>query len=160
MGLRKWLWAVAVTAALLGGAVAASQQTATASTAQTATVSAARTATATATRSGTAHAVIPFIQFRECSNQTTTWVDLDLLTSGGLQDWCFGYTGTWYFYVPTNNVTFLCSGNNYGYYYYTRNGVMQSPVNFGPGYNAGFASNDRMKSLTITGWSGSYRCRS
>jgi hypothetical protein len=117
-------------------------------------------ATSAAVETAPNTAQIPAIQFRDCSGQTTTWVDLDMLTASGLQDWCFGYTGTWLFNVPNNNVTFFCSGNNIGYYYYTRNGVMQPAAHFGPGYNVTFASNDRMKSLTITGWQGTYRCRS
>jgi hypothetical protein len=117
-------------------------------------------ATSAAVRTAPKAPKIPAIQFRECSGQTTTWVDLDIITASGLVDWCYGYTGTWYFYVPNNNVTFFCSGNNHGYYYYTRNGVMQPAVDFGAGYIVAFASNDRMKSLTITGWLGTYKCRS
>ena len=83
-----------------------------------------------------------------------------MLTSAGLADWCFGYTGTWTFHVPNNHATFFCAGNNWGYFYYTKNGRLQPADHFGAGTNFTFADNERITSLTIQGWTGSYKCKS
>jgi hypothetical protein len=98
----------------------------------------------------------PFIQFRECSGQTTTWVDMDFITGAGLQDWCFGYAGTWQF-TATNDVSNFCSGNNSGVYVYSQNGVLHN-FRFGPGRYVTFAANVRVYSLSIASWSGSHTC--
>jgi hypothetical protein len=153
MGLRKRLWTVAVTAALLGGVAVASQQTAVASTAQTATISA-------ATHSSSTHLVIPNIQFRQCSGQSTTWADIDIITPSGLQDWCFGYTGIWTFGSSFYDITAFCSGNNEGHLsYYLPDGVLTG-FSFGPGRLVYFAQGSKIYQLHITGWTGSDRCYS
>ena len=107
---------------------------------------------------GQAGKIIPNIQFRECSNQSTTWVNLDMLSTSSptLSDWCFGYTGTWHF-GTSYYITNLCSGNNKGFLYYRVTGVTHI-LYFGPGQYHGFPSNTLPVSLTINGWSGSDRC--
>jgi hypothetical protein len=108
----------------------------------------------------TAHAGIyaPDIQFRECNNQSTTWVDIDMVstTASVDQDWCFGYTGTWDF-GTSYYITNLCAGNNKGFLYYKRSGVTHI-LYFNPGEYHAFASNTLPVSLAISGWSGSDRC--
>jgi hypothetical protein len=115
---------------------------------------------ATAATVTTTHAAPPgrgigAITFRECSGQTTTWVQIDIVLPSGLQDWCFGGRGTWQFHAPNNIVTNFCSGNNYGTFSYS--GV--PPMGFLPGIDiplpyvhAGY--------LTINGWRGSAVCTS
>ena len=46
----------------------------------------------TIARGSTGKAVPQVTRFRECSNLTTTWVDIDIVTASGVQDWCFGGT--------------------------------------------------------------------
>jgi alkaline phosphatase len=74
---------------------------------------------------------IPFIQFRECSGTTTSWVDIDILLPGGLQDWCFGYTGTWTF-SRNYDVTNFCAGNNDGHFSYYLPDDQLTGFSFGP----------------------------
>jgi hypothetical protein len=125
-------------------AVAASPQSATAST---------------ATHGRPTAQVIPNISFAECSGTVLyrSWVNIDILQVSGLMDWCFGFTGTWQFHAPNNNVTFFCSGNNIGVYHYIQNGVIHF-FNFRPGQLHTFAANVRAYSLTIQGWTGSDTC--
>jgi hypothetical protein len=155
MGLRKRLWVMVAAAMLLGGAVAASQQTAMASTAQTAMAS-----TATHVNSPTGQR-IPNISFAECSGIFyRTWVHLDIYYGLSLQDWCFGFTGTWQF-TQTNNVVTFCSGNNIGVYHYFYTTDPRRVIhyfNYRPGQIYNFAANVRIYSLTIQGWSGSDTC--
>jgi hypothetical protein len=104
--------------------------------------------------------IIPNIQFRDCSNQRTTWVDIDFLNiaAGVLQDWCFGYTGRWQFSSNSGwTVTNFCSGNNRGAFSYSYRGNYHI-FNFLPGQYYAFASGTVPISLTISGWSGSYQC--
>jgi hypothetical protein len=127
------------------GAAAASPQTA-----------AATTATHTSSFPGRN---VPYISFAECTGETTTWVDLDIVTASGLQDWCYGGTGTWQFYSYDNDVRYFCSGNNSGVYVYIQNGVHHN-FTFGPGRLIAFAANVRAYSLSIGHWSGGDTCTS
>jgi hypothetical protein len=109
-----------------------------------------------------AHAeVIPFIQWRSCSGQTTHWVSVDVITASGLQDWCFGYDGTWYFNAPNNVVTSVCAGNNEGRFTYINpsNGL-RDIFTLTPG--AEFYAHGGVKavSLQIWGWTGNDTCTS
>jgi hypothetical protein len=125
----------------------------------------ARAAAVSAVKNGSSSSIagvskIPLIQFRDCQSQSTTWVDLDILTSAGIQDWCFGYTGTWYFYSPYNEITAFCSGNNEGHLSYRLPDGELTGFSFGPGRLYSFAFGNHIYSLNITGWSGNDRCYS
>jgi hypothetical protein len=103
---------------------------------------------------------MPLIKWSACSGTSTTWVTLTLfeMSGGSIFNWCFGYTGTWTFSNQYYYISHFCSGNNSGSFSYTVNGVTKG-FSFGPGrqVNLGTGPN-KPKSLTITGWSGSYRC--
>jgi hypothetical protein len=115
-------------------------------------------ATGVSASTGQTGKVIPFIQFRECSNQTTHWVDIDILFSGGgLYDWCFGYRGIWTF-SRNYDITYFCSGNNEGHFsYYLPDGELTG-FSFGPGVRRPFPAGSQPYQLNITGWSGSATC--
>jgi hypothetical protein len=112
-----------------------------------------------ASRTQTSKAV-PLIQFRECSDQVTTWVDIDILFPlGGLYDWCFGYKGIWTF-SRSYDVTNFCSGNNEGHFsYYLPDGQLTG-FTFVPGTKREFPAGSQPYQLNITGWSGNYTCNS
>jgi hypothetical protein len=103
---------------------------------------------------------IPLIQFRECSGTTTSWVDIDILFSGGgLYDWCFGYKGIWTF-SRNYDVTNFCAGNNEGHFsYYLPDGQLTG-FSFGPGYKKEFPAGSQPYQLNITGWYGETVCTS
>ena len=105
--------------------------------------------------------VIPFIKWQSCSGQTTHWVDVDIITASGLQDWCFGYDGTWYFSPPNNVVTSVCPGNNKGRFTYIdpSNGK-RDIFTFTPGAQFYAQGGVKAVSLQITGWSGNDSCTS
>lgn len=131
------------------GAVAASPQTAMASTATHSSDLTGRN--------------IPGIRFAECTNERTTWVDIDMidLVAGLIQDWCFGYTRTgrqtWIF-TGNWNITNFCAGNNYGTLRYrTPRGVYLN-LYFLPGELHGFQSGTRPITLKISGFIGHDTC--
>jgi hypothetical protein len=148
VSIRKRLCAMAAGAAvLLGAAVAASGPAAMASTAPT-------------VHAATAPAAPRAITFSDCPGQTTTWVDLDIITAAGLADWCFHGTGIWTFHSPNNEITNFCSGNNRGHLsYYLPDGQLTG-FSFGPGRLVSFAFGNHIYQLNMTGSSGGDVCRS
>ena len=119
------------------------------------------TAAASTHVSGTTAVHKPNIKWNACAaGTTTTWVTLiEIELSGGaVLTNCYGYTGTWKFSNQSYYVTHFCAGNNKGSFSYTVNGTTHS-FSFGPGKNVNLGTGpNKPKSLTITGWSGSYRC--
>ena len=106
-------------------------------------------------------AAIPDIRINQlCSgtNQNRNWVNIDIITMVGIEDWCFGYTGTWTFTQPNSTVTAFCSGNNHGTFRYRRSpSGSVITLNFPTGYNISGVIWYPV-SLEIRGWTGSYRC--
>jgi hypothetical protein len=111
------------------------------------------------THGGLTVAAIPFIQERDCSGQTTHWVNIDFITSAGLVDRCYGYTGTWHFYAPNDLVTAFCAGNNSGVFKYTENHQPKT-LNFKPLTVKYWPNSVQADSLEITGWGGNDTCTS
>jgi hypothetical protein len=152
MRRNKRLGVIMASALLSGGALlgaSAAPAGAVVAPPQTATVS---TAAAQATPPGRG---TPDISFRECSGETTTWVDIDIVLPSGVQDWCFGGKGTWQFFAPNNVVTYFCSGNNHGTFSYSG----AKPLGFLPGFRKPF-SYVHAGYLAINGWSGGATCTS
>ncbi len=80
--------------------------------------------------------------------------------AGVIEDWCYGYTGTWRFSLNTGwYISNFCAGNNKVSFTYDEFGVNHS-FGFGPGKYMTFPAGTQPVSLTITGWSGSNRCNS
>lgn len=105
--------------------------------------------------------IIPFIKWQSCSGKTTHWVDVDVITASGLQDWCFGYDGTWYFNPPNNVVTSVCPGNNKGRFTYIDPSNGKKDIfTFTPGAEFYAQGGVKAVSLEITGWSGNDSCTS
>jgi len=124
-------------------------------------------AAAVAAADDAAQAASPNITWRTCAGQTTTWVLIleYRLRVGGLNAWCFGYTGTWHFPTTgTLDYTYhFCAGNNRGSITvtYWPAGTRRT-FSFGPGTQLAWATSSppvSLVSLTITGWSGSNTCR-
>ena len=165
MHLRRTIGTLAAAASLILGLAAVPAYAASAGPAKAAAASTAQAGSYSAslmgpdTHGSPAVDRIPLIQFRECSNQTTTWVDIDILTGSGLQDWCFGYDGTYVFYAPQNDLFAFCSGNNHGTFRYSQNGKLHD-VDFKSGEVFTFSSGVLLQAIQINGWSGTYRCKS
>ena len=155
MRFKRLIGAVTMAASLGLGIVGATMPAASAAPA-------APTTTAASTHvSGTTAVHKPDIKWNACSaGTTTTWVTLTLieLSGGSTFSYCYGYTGTWKFSDQSYYVAHFCSGNNSGSFSYTVNGTTHS-FSFGPGKNVNLGTGpNKPKTLTITGWSGSYRC--
>lgn len=92
------------------------------------------------------------------TSQARSWVNIDIITMTGLEDWCFGYTGTWTFTQPNSTITAFCSGTNHGTMVYRKspNGS-KIILNFPSGYNL-TGLEWYPVSLEIKGWTGSYKC--
>ncbi len=85
-------------------------------------------------------------------------MDMVNIAAGVISDWCFGYKGLWRFSNNTGYyISNFCSGNNKGAFSYVENGVYHQN-GFGPGTYWAFPAGTQPISLTIYGWSGSYRC--
>lgn len=100
---------------------------------------------------------IPLIQFDNCTQYNKpNWVHLDILTGNGLEDWCFGFTGTYYF-PGSHAVSYMCTGNNYGVFYYKIGRVVHT-LRYSQGQAYGFPSNSTAYSIIIDGYSGRESC--
>jgi hypothetical protein len=176
MKLRLHAAAVAVMLATAFAALAASGASASAVTAThagraSATAKAAAATTAQdgsqtgsvlspGTRGGLSGGAIPVIKWRSCYGQTTTWVkivEFDIRVPGS-NDWCFGYTGTWYFDTQYIRFGYLCAGNNYGDAHVIYQG-RDLDFPFGPGTIIHWPAYAKAISLTITSWYGGNTCR-
>jgi hypothetical protein len=172
MKLRLHAAAVAVMVATAFAALAASGASASAATAThagRASATAATTAHAGSqtgsvlspgTHGGLSGRAIPRIRWRSCYGQTTTWVkivEFDIRVPGS-NDWCFGYTGTWYFDTQYIRFSQLCAGNNYGDVDVIYNGS-NFDFPFEPGTIIHWPSYAKAISLTITSWYGGNTCR-
>ena len=92
------------------------------------------------------------------TSQNRSWVNIDIITMTGLEDWCYGYTGTWTFTQPNSAVTAFCSGTNHGTFRYRKSpgGSIITLI-----YPAGYNKTGLIwypVTLEISGWSGSYKC--
>ena len=106
---------------------------------------------------------IPLISFMECSDETTRWVDIDIVFTigGGIQDWCFHDNGTWTFHPGlTYYISNFCSGNNEGNFAYDDPSGNYHSFSFGPGKLVVFPANTKPVSLRITGSRGFVVCLS
>jgi hypothetical protein len=162
MRLRRMIVMLAVAASLsfgLPSAVSAAYATSAAPAAHLVARAPAAAQAASTSTTQTSKA-IPLIQFRDCQGQVTTWVDIDILFSGGgLYDWCFGYKGIWTF-SRSYEVSNFCAGNNEGHFsYYLPDGQLTG-FTFLPGTKREFPGGSHPYQLNITGWSGKYTCNS
>lgn len=145
--LRGWLLG-AVTAVLLAAGLAAPPVTAAASTA------------ASGPSINSNVAATPSLRWADCanSNRYRTWVNIDIITMVGVEDWCFGGTGDWIFTQPRDTVVQFCSGNNYGTFKYRRtfNGPIITLI-FPPGYVQRNVTWYPVH-LHVNGWRGGFQC--
>ena len=119
---------------------------ASAAPAKAAAVSTAQAGGGTVSATGSA---IPNIKINPSCTGSTTWVLIFefSIPTRGVNHWCFGYTGTWYF--PTSGsldyASYFCAGNNRGTLHvrYPRGPNGQSRTySFGPGTHISWSFNE------------------
>jgi hypothetical protein len=100
----------------------------------------------------------PAITGAACSSSTAHWVTLYIYWDGGTWEyWCFGDKGS--FTEPDNNqFTWACSGNNEGTIGYQLPNGDNEKITFGPAWSKSFPQGTGLRSLSLTGWKGSYDC--
>jgi hypothetical protein len=110
--------------------------------------------------SNSASSISPSVKWADCSGSTEdpTWVHTVLFdpTEPATADYCYGYTGTWKIAYTNWDLAYFCAGNNKGSFTYYQNGATHSK-SFSPGQKFNFYSGavTQVKSISITGWSGS-----
>jgi hypothetical protein len=110
--------------------------------------------------SNSAGSISPNVKWADCSGSTEdpTWVHTVLFdpTQPGTADYCYGFTGTWKIAYTNWSLAYFCAGNNKGSFTYYQRGATHSK-SFSPGQKFNFYSGavTQLKSISITGWSGS-----
>lgn len=85
-----------------------------------------------------------------------TWVHIYRVNAG--TDICVGFTGT--ISLAASNTYEFCAGNNRGSFKWKRPGRPTLTQKFSPSEEIGYSVSNpiTITSITITGWSGSFRC--